>query len=105
MTDTVTVAAPDVVNYDLHVSWTLSRRDEALASGVKTRVEAAVEQFRLWQRGKPGRDILPTKLIALMEQAGARRVMVHAPAYTVLQERELARETSVTATYAGVEDD
>lgn len=40
-----------------------------------------------------------------MEQAGARRVMVHAPAYTVLQERELARETSVTATYAGVEDD
>lgn len=105
LTDTVTVAAPDVVHYELNVAWTLSRRDEALASGVKARVEAAVEQFRLWQRGKPGRDILPTKLIALMEQAGARRVMVHAPVYTVLQERELARETSVTVTYAGVEDD
>lgn len=105
LTDTVTVAAPDLVGYEIDVEWTLSRRNEALASSIRAAVDAAVEKYRLWQRGKPGRDILPTKLISLMEQAGARRVVVRSPAYTVLADRQLARETSVTVKYAGLEDD
>ena len=40
-----------------------------------------------------------------MEQAGARRVVVRSPAYTVLADRQLARETSVAVKYAGLEDD
>lgn len=105
LTDTVTVAAPDLVGYEIDVEWTLSRRNEALASSTRAAVDAAVEKYRLWQRGKPGRDILPTKLISLMEQAGARRVVVRSPAYTVLADRQLARETSVAVKYAGLEDD
>lgn len=105
LTDTVTVAAPELVGYELDVAWTLSRRNEALAASTKTAVEAAVEQYRLWQRGKPGRDILPTKLVSLMEQAGARRVIVRSPVYTVLEDRQLARETAVKVTYMGIEND
>lgn len=105
LTDTVTVAAPDLVGYELDVEWTLSRRNEALAASVTAAVGAAVEKYRIWQRGKPGRDILPTKLISLMEQAGARRVIVRSPAYTVLEDRQLARETSVTVRYGGIEDE
>lgn len=105
LTDTVTVTAPDLVPYEINVEWTLSRRNEALAASITAAVDAAVEKYRLWQRGKPGRDILPTRLISLMEQAGARRVVVRSPAYTVLADRQLARETSITVKYAGLEDD
>lgn len=105
LTDTVTVAAPDLVPYALDVEWTLSRRNEALAASITATVDAAVEKYRLWQRGTPGRDINPTRLISLMEQAGARRVVVRSPAYTVLEDRQLAREASVTVRYLGVEDD
>lgn len=105
LTDTLTVTAPDLVSYEIEVEWTLSRRNEALAASVAAAVDRAVEKYRLWQRGKPGRDILPTKLISLMEQAGARRVTVRSPAYTVLEDRQLAREHSVTVKYTGIEDD
>lgn len=105
LTDTLTVTAPDLVSYEIEVEWTLSRRNEALAASVAAAVDRAVEKYRLWQRGKPGRDILPTKLISLMEQAGARRVTVRSPAYTVLEDRQLARERSVTVKYTGIEDD
>lgn len=40
-----------------------------------------------------------------MQQAGARRVVVDAPAYTALEDRQLARESSVTLTFLGVEDE
>jgi phage-related baseplate assembly protein len=103
LTDTVIVAAPEIAEYAIDVSWALSRTDEALSGTIKTRIEAAVEQYRLWQRSVPGRDINPTKLISLMEQAGARRVVVSSPEYTKLAVRQLARETSVAINFLGIE--
>ena len=104
LNDTVLVQAPELVPYELRVSWSISRDKSALASTVSAAVAAAVEQYRLWQRSAPGRDILPTRLVSLMEQAGARRVVVDAPEYTVLEPRQLARETDVSVTFLGVED-
>lgn len=95
LTDTVIVQAPDGVFYDLDVTWFLSKADEALLATISSAVTSAVESYILWQRSKPGRDILPTRLISLMEQAGARRVVVRSP-YTLcsrkmkLPERELS---------------
>ncbi|WP_165071083.1 baseplate J/gp47 family protein [Desulfovibrio sp. ZJ200] len=105
LTDTVTVAAPELVPFEIRASWSLARGDSALAGSKKAAVEAAVERYRLWQRGAPGRDINPTRLISLMQQAGARRVTVEAPEYAVLEPRQLARESSVTITFLGVEDE
>lgn len=105
LTDTVTVAAPELVPFALEVEWWLSRSASAMASTVSAAVEAAVESYRIWQRTVPGRDINPTRLISLMEQAGARRVVVKGPVYTHLVSRQLARETSVTVTFAGVDDE
>lgn len=105
LTDTVTVAAPELVPFALEVSWWLSRGASSMASTVSAAVEAAVESYRMWQRTVPGRDINPTRLISLMEQAGARRVVVKSPAYTQLVSRQLARETSVTVSFAGVDDE
>ena len=105
LTDTVIVQAPDGVFYDLDVTWFLSKADEALLATISSAVTSAVESYILWQRSKPGRDILPTRLISLMEQAGARRVVVRSPVYTVLKENEIAREGTVTLTYGGLEEE
>ncbi|SCM69986.1 baseplate J/gp47 family protein [Desulfovibrio sp. 86] len=105
LNDTVTVAAPDLAFYDLDVEWSLSRTASAMASTVSAAVDAAVESYRIWQRTVPGRDINPTRLISLMEQAGARRVHVKSPIFTKLVPRQLARETSVTVTFTGVDDE
>lgn len=105
LNDTVTVAAPELVPYDLHVEWSLARAASAMANTISAAVDAAVESYRIWQRSVPGRDINPTRLISLMEQAGARRVHVKSPVHTQLVSRQLARETSVTVTFTGVDDE
>ena len=105
LTDTVTVQAPELVPYELNLTWYLSRAQEALLSTIQTRIAGAVERYRVWQRAKPGRDILPLKLATLLEQAGARRLVLNAPAYTPLKPYQLARERAVSITYGGVEDE
>lgn len=104
LTDTVIVAAPEGVEYRLAVSWALDRKDEALAASITAKVTAAVERYRLWQRSAPGRDINPTKLTSFMEQAGARRVVPHFD-FVKLEERHIARETAVSITFLGIEDE
>ncbi len=104
LTDTVIVAAPEPVAYELKASWALQKTDSALAASITHKVTQAVEQYRLWQRSSPGRDINPTKLISLMEQAGARRVIVNFD-YKVLAAKEVAQESSVNITFLGVEDE
>ncbi len=104
LTDSVTVQAPELVEYDINITWYLPKNMQALVATVTARVNAAVEQYRLWQRVMPGRDILPLKLQSLMEQAGARRLELPSPVYTPLAGYQLARERTISVTYGGVEE-
>lgn len=105
LTDTVIVAAPELAPYAVAGGWYLHRDNAPLAESIQKRVGEAVEEYRLWQRSKPGRDINPTRLIALMERAGAKRVVLDSPEFTVLLDRQIAREASVQMTFLGVEDE
>lgn len=105
LTDTVTVQVPELVPYDITVTWYLSRRQEPLLATTRAAVEAAVEQYRQWQRAKPGRDILPLRLAALLERAGVRRIELTSPDYLPLKPYQLAREAGISVTFGGVEDD
>lgn len=105
LTDHVLVGAPDVEEYTVAGRWYLRRADAALLTGVTAAVERALETYRLWQRGKPGRDINPTRLISLLEQAGAKRVELDSPAFTPLSATQIARETSLELAFGGLEDE
>lgn len=105
LTDTVTVQAPELVTYDLRLTWYLSRTQEPLLDTVRGRVAAAVERYRLWQRSMPGRDILPLRLCSLLEQAGVRRVELASPGYQALKGYQLAREGEISVAFGGIEDD
>lgn len=105
LTDLVQVGAPDVVEYAVTGRWYLRRADAALLTGVTAAVERALEEYRLWQRSQPGRDINPTRLISLLEQAGAKRVELDSPAFTPLSATQIARETSLELAFGGLEDE
>lgn len=105
LTDTVTVAAPEATAYAIRGGWYLRREDSALSLSVQQAVNAAVESYRLWQRSAPGRDINPTRLIALVERAGAKRVELDSPSFRRLAKHQIARETEIRFDFLGVEDD
>jgi phage-related baseplate assembly protein len=105
LTDTVIVASPDPEEYEINVEWSIAKSDEALVATIKQQVAQAIETYRLWQRTMPGRDINPTKLISLMEQAGARYVHVISPTFKTLTQTKIAIETSVQSTYLGSYDE
>lgn len=104
LSDTVTVQSPELIGYTIDLTWYLPKNMQSLLSTITARVNAAVENYRIWQRTVPGRDILPLKLMSLVEQAGARRVELPTPQYTPIECYQLARETSVSVTYGGVEE-
>lgn len=105
LTDKVLVGAPDIINYSLSGRWYLKRDDAALLAAITGRVTEAVEKFRLWQRGKPGRDINPSRLVSLVEQAGAKRLELDEPVFTKLEPIQIAREAGWNFVFGGVEDE
>lgn len=105
LTDMVMVGAPDPVPYSIRGQWFLRRADAPLLGSVSLAVAKALETFRLWQRAKPGRDINPSKLISLVEQAGVKRVELAEPLFTPLTAIEIAREVEIALNFGGMEDD
>jgi phage-related baseplate assembly protein len=105
LTDTVLVDAPEPVEYAVRGYWYLRRSQAALLSAVNRAVEKAVETYRVWQRSHPGRDINPTRLESLVEQAGAKRLALESPEFITLTPVQVARETEVTLLFGGLEDD
>ena len=105
LTDHVIVGAPDPVFYDLSGKWFLRTSDANLLSGVTAAVGRALEEFRKWQRASPGRDVNPSYLVSLVEQAGAKRVELEKPVFTRVLPTEIAREREWNFTFGGVEDE
>lgn len=104
LTDNVSVVAPDAVSYDITMTY---YTDTGTAeSTVKDAVTKAVDNYRLWQKSKIGRDINPSRLIAdVMAVAGVKRVDVTAPTYTVLTCVQVAQDATVSVVLGGSEDE
>lgn len=105
LTDNVQVLAPDVVNYDIELTYFIRSQDIASESDIQQRVQSAIDSYVVWQYSKLGRDINPQELISRILQAGAKRATLVSPSFQVLSESEVAIVGAVNATYGGIEDD
>lgn len=103
LTDYVHVLTPSVVAYDLEMSYWIDKSEASSAVALQTAVAAAVEEYRIWQRTKLGRDIIPSHLIELVMRAGARRVEVTSPVFTILDNNEVAQDVTINVHYGGLE--
>lgn len=105
LTDKVSVEKPTAVNYTINAAYYINDSDKSKAETIQSLVDAAVQDYLTWQRGKLGRDINPDELITLMKNAGAKRVVVSQPVYMTTTQRQVAICSSTKVTYGGIEDD
>lgn len=105
LTDKVDVLAPESVSYDIDMTYYIDRGNETQTNAIKTAVERAVNDYKLWQKSKLGRDINPSELIARVVNAGAKRVTVVKPEYKQVQNTQVAVCGTATVKMGGVEDE
>jgi phage-related baseplate assembly protein len=107
MTDFVTVSVPNIVPFEVDVSYWIPITAVKSTLQIQTAVEKAVDDYIIWQTSKMGRDIEPAELIERMKQAGAKRPRVLSPSDDVFimpgSVAQLAHSKIVT--YMGVEDE
>ena len=104
LTDQVQVKAPETVSYDISLTYYI---DQGISeSTVQEAVSAAIDSYKLWQSGKIGRDINPSRLIAdVMTVPGVKRVIVTSPTFTKLTNVQVAQADTVAASLGGSEDE
>lgn len=91
LTDLVYVAAPDIVTFQIDVTYYLQKNSAISDESVMANVEEAIEKYKTWQCEKMGRDINPSKLNSLLMDAGVKRVEINAPIFTVVSEDTVAQ--------------
>lgn len=105
MNDQVNVAAPAEVPYTINFKYWINQSDMARAVTIQAAVAAAAEQYAAWQRAI-GRDINPSKLVAMVIGAGAKRVEITAPLFTPVGGASVSRlEGAPIINYGGLEND
>lgn len=108
LTDEVHALAPTAKAFEINVKYWINTTDLNRSQTIQENVEKAVESYRLWQTTAIGRDIVPTKLIAAVINAGAMHMdaATLSPAeYVKLEDGEVAQCSGVTITYAGARDE
>ena len=105
LTDEVIVQLPATATFNVNVQYWINRSDINKAATIQAAVEQAVTDYVSWQQSKIGRDINPDKLISLMEQAGAKRVAVTEPVFSVMSDATIGRIGTKTVSYGGIEND
>lgn len=105
LTDEVIVQLPAITTFNVNVKYWINRSDINKAATIQAAVEQAVTDYVSWQQSKIGRDINPDKLISLMEQAGAKRVAVTEPVFSVMPDATIGRIGTKTVSYGGIEND
>lgn len=105
LTDKVVVRAPQTMEYDVKMTYYISSSNKSTVANIQTAVNTAVSIYNTWQTNKIGRDINPSYLIQKVMEAGAKRVSIESPTFTVLDESTVAKTGNVTINYGGVEDD
>ena len=105
MNDLVTVHAPAEVKYTVSLTYYINQSDNNRAVAIQQAVSAAVDSYVAWQR-KIGRDINPSKLLALVMGAGAKRAQITASIFTAIPADSIAAiDGAASITYGGLEDD
>jgi phage-related baseplate assembly protein len=111
LTDNVEVRDPDIVGYDIDITYYIKRQSAGNSAAIQSAVTDAVERYKTWQAARLGRDINPSKLTEMIMETGVKRVVIRKPEYTVLSDGsqgrvpDLAAVGSVTVINGGIEEE
>lgn len=105
LTDKVCAKKPNVVNYEIALTYYISREKEKNEAEVKVAIESAIAEYEIWQKQKMGRDLNNSYLQHLLVKAGAKRAEITAPLYGAVADTEVAICNSKNIIYGGLEDE
>lgn len=105
LTDKVQVGAPEQVPYNIDLIYYIKKSNEAVATTIQSKVNQAIDEYKLWQKIKIGRDIDPDELNTKIRLAGAKRAVIIEPTFTQLDDIEQAIEGNINIIYGGIEND
>ncbi|MGL5639863.1 MAG: baseplate J/gp47 family protein [Cetobacterium sp.] len=103
LTDQVETLAPEVVEYDIGIKYFIIDDTTTDEENLKTTIEKSIDDYISWQHSILGRDISPDNLIRLVMNAGAKRVEITSPNYTILQKTQVAKLRNKNLIYGGKE--
>lgn len=103
LTDNVTVLVPTTVSYDISLTYYISQERVTEEAAIRAAVEEAVTEYTKWQSARLGRAINPDYLRQLMLNAGASRITLTSPAYTLVDGNSVAIANAPTVAYGGLE--
>lgn len=111
LTDMVEVKDPEVVDFNVDLTFYVDRAASKPISDVLAAVQSAVNEYIEWQCKKIGRDINPSRLMWLLRDVGAKRVEIRTPVFVPLRDGserltpQTARINSVNIINGGYEDE
>ena len=106
LTDDVHVLEAEAVEYEINVRYFIRNEDKNRGESIRAAVEKAVESYRQWQHGKIGRDIVPSRLVMEVINAGACRIDtgMKPESYTRVKATQVAQCTGATVAFGGYEE-
>lgn len=102
LSDKVTVAAAQVKQYDITLTYYVSKARSTEEAAIKTAVGQQVNDFISVQKKQLGGNLNPDSLRSMMLASGAYRVDLTSPSFTALQPQEVAVANNVSVTYGGL---
>ena len=105
LTDHVLVKQPTIVQYDISLRYYVARSDAVNAVNIQAAADAAISDYVEWQAEALGRDINISELHHRIRDAGAKRVEISSPTFTVIDKNSVAKAQNIEAVFAGIEDD
>ena len=105
LTDVVTVTTPDVIRFDVDLTYYIPTDGTVSAEDMEAAVQEAVDGYIAWQSAKMGRDINPTELIYRVKKTGVKRVQVNAPLFSIIGKTEVALPGNRNIVNGGREDE
>lgn len=105
LTDKIEVISPEIVYFDIDLTYYINRSKIAIATTIQNQVATAIQNYISWQCSKLGRDIEPLELGYQLRLAGAKRIEMNSPVFTSTREYQVAKTRSVNVIFGGIEED
>lgn len=103
LTDKVEVTAPNIVNYDINITYYILKENYLDENKIKLAVNEAVEAYKLWQKSTLGKSINPDYLRKLILNAGVNRVVVTAPSFQNIDIDKVSIAKNINVVYGGLD--
>lgn len=105
LTDKVLVEAPKTINYSINLTYYIKKSDSDREETINQKINEAIDEYIDWQKECIGRDINPSFLIGKMINAGAKRVEIETPIFSIVDDKSVAVLENKTVQYGGLEND